>query len=98
MFEYASKKTFTTYPATFNKKGMLQSDKSQKKIIKNLSYISKEQRPKWCVDKNNKLVPQFKCLCNGKKANHCPFFGYNNAEKKDYKTMEAAYDESMPIL
>jgi len=55
---------------------------------KNKNYIPKSKRPAWCKKSNKKRVPQYKCLeCD------CPFFGYCNAEEKDYALFDEAFEK-----
>ena len=62
--------------------------KGNTSIQKNKNYIPKNKRPSWCKKQNKKRIPQYRCL-----AIKCPFFAFCNANKKDYKLFDKAYNE-----
>lgn len=80
MFSHNSKKKLETINLKTNKK----------RIIENNHYISKDKRPSWCKKFNRRFLPQYRCFsCK------CPFFAHVNADKKDYKIFDKAYDKSV---
>lgn len=81
MYSSASQKVWNTIGVDNNKR-----DK-----IKNEGYIPKSKRPNWCKSSNKKRLPQFNCLCYGKKDEQCPFFGMTEATKGDIKLFQKAY-------
>ena len=61
----------------------------------NKNYIPKSKRPTWCKNQNKKFIPNFRCLCDGRKDRMCPFFAFCDADKKDYKLFNRAWSESV---
>lgn len=92
LYESMSKKFIKTHKVIFDKNNEMKVSKKLD-INTNKNYISKSERPKWCKNNNKKLVPKFRCMCNGKKGKKCPFFGYTNADKNDYILFEKAYEK-----
>lgn len=62
-------------------------DMSRKKCQ---NYISRTKRPKWCLFKNKKRIPQYKCLKSS-----CPFFAYTDASEKDYRLFDKVYKKEV---
>ena len=91
MYSSMSKKYWKSYG--FNMKTM--RAKGKPTITLNKGYIPKSERPMWCKNNNKKLIPNFRCLCSGKNDVKCPFFAMCNAEKKDYKIFNKAWNESV---
>lgn len=87
-YKFASKKTWKCFDVDFKNGKMEFKDKEIK--CPNPNYIPKSERPKWCIKQNKKTIPQFRCMCGKKK---CPFFGYTNAERSDYKYLDKKYKE-----
>ena len=79
MFSHSSKKKWNTVEWKTNKE----------RIIENKNYISRNKRPPWCKKFNKKFIPRYRCL-----ACKCPFFAYADADIKDYKIFDKAYDKS----
>lgn len=67
--------------------------RGKKSVEVNKHYISKKERPNWCIKQNKRRVPQYRCLCYGKEK-RCPFFGMTNSEKSDYKFLNKKYKKS----
>lgn len=76
-FNHMSKKQHTYFKVLDTKK--FKVDKKHPHIEKNEGYISPTNRPKWCVKKNRKFVPQFRCLCDNKNQK-CLFFAFCEAD------------------
>ena len=60
---------------------------------KNEHYISPNKRPSWCKKHNKDFIPRFNCLCDEKNGK-CPFFAYTNADEKDYRLFNKAYNNA----
>jgi len=85
MYNSLSKKQWKSYKYTGN---FDLKDRGEPVITQNRNYIPKNKRPKWCLAKNKKKTPQYKCL-----KSNCPFFAYTNAMESDYKLFDKAYGE-----
>ena len=87
LFDSLSKKKWIGYKI----KDLKNYIKGKKIEHENKEYIPKSLRPTWCIKLNKRRVPQFRCLCYGKNDTRCPFFGYTNAEKGDYRFLAKKY-------
>ncbi len=75
-YSYSHKKKGTYYDGYGNK------------IIKDNPCYNPSKRPLWCRNRNKTgkdLCPEFRCHSNGKNSKMCPFFGYTDANKKEYE-------------
>jgi len=90
MFESRSEKEHQMYKLNL-KTG--ESKKSIKRL--NKDYIHKSNRPSWCRADNKKLIPRFRCMCDGKNDKRCPFFSMCDCDPKDYKLFDKAYNKKM---
>ena len=91
-FSWASEKQHKMY--SYNSKDFLSDGflkKGKPTIRKNDHYVSPKLRPKWCIRKNKKFVPQFSCFCYGKKNDKCPFLAFTEADRKDKDIMMGAW-------
>jgi hypothetical protein len=68
-------------------------EKGKTEVYKNKSFLLPKLRPKWCVKHNRKRLPSFKCMSYGKNDEKCPFFGYCEAGKKEYRVLEKGMRE-----
>lgn len=89
-YSFMSQKRWVGYGLKKTSKGF-DIDEKDKHVTINKEYIPKSKRPKWCINRNKKRVPQFRCLCNGKKMAKCPFFAYTNASVSDYRFLYKKY-------
>ncbi|MFC1754365.1 hypothetical protein ACFL96_13400 [Thermoproteota archaeon] len=77
LFEHLSKKEHKVYDMEAFKKKIAGDDAIKPEVRMNDKYVSADKKPAWCKLTNEKLVPQFKCLCNeDDNDSTCPFFGY----------------------
>jgi len=59
----------------------------------NKNYVHKSNKPAWCRNNNKKMLPRFRCMCDGKNDKRCPFFAMCDCDPKDYKLFDKAYNE-----
>jgi hypothetical protein len=92
-FSWESKKQWKMYSYDFKAKAKDFLRTKGKPIIRvNENYISPSCRPKWCVKRNKKFVPQFLCFCH--RESRCPFLAFTEATSKDKRIMFEAWHKA----